>query len=288
MPLDLTPQSLDDDTLAALAPQHLFGLHGKVALVTGAAGGMGQWFASVLAAAGADVVLTDIAAPAEVAGRLDKAGYRTLAIAGDLADERTPDALVHAATDHFGRLDIVVNNAGVNRRQPALDVDLAAWNLISQIDLRAPYQLARAAAKQMISQGSGGSIVNLSSLTNFVGLGNVSVYGMHKAALAQMAKSLAVEWSSHRIRVNCLAPGLILTPLTRSLWDSPVTRQWLLDRIPMRRPGNPGELAGTCLLLASDAGSYITGQTIAIEGGFLAGTDWTRAVDLEGNETTHP
>lgn len=287
MPLDLTPQILDGDALAALAPQNLFGLHGKVALVTGAAGGMGRWFASVLAAAGAEVVLTDIAAPVEVADQLNDAGYRAWAVAGDLADDDTPDALVNATTNHFGRLNIVVNNAGVNRRQPALDVDLAAWSFIAQIDLRAPYQLARAAAQQMIAQNSGGSIISLSSLTNFVGLGNVSVYGMHKAALAQMAKSLSVEWSSHRIRVNCLAPGMILTPLTRSLWDSSVTRQWLLDRIPMRRPGNPSELAGTCLLLASDAGSYITGQTIAIEGGFLAGTDWTRAVDFDGNETTH-
>jgi NAD(P)-dependent dehydrogenase (short-subunit alcohol dehydrogenase family) len=285
MTLDLTPQTLTDDALAALVPQHLFGLHGKVALVTGAAGGMGQWFAAVLAAAGADVVLTDIAPPVEVAGRLEEAGYRAWAVAGDLADEDTPGEIVRAATAQFGRLDVVVNNAGVNRRQPALEVDRAAWELISQIDLRAPFQLARAAAAQMITQGSGGSIINLSSLTNFVGLGNVSVYGMHKAALAQMAKSLAVEWSSHRIRVNCLAPGLILTPLTRGLWDSPVTRQWLLDRIPMRRPGSPSELVGTCLLLASDAGSYITGQTIAIEGGFLAGTDWTRSVDINGIET---
>lgn len=287
MTLNLTPEELDDASLDFLAPGTLFNLTGKVAVVTGASGGIGQWLAAGLALAGAATVISDMEAPTELAATLTKHGAQAWAYAADLTDPQAPDQLVAAAVDQYGAIDIVVNNAGVNRRQPALDVDDDAWNLIAQVDLKAPYDLARAAARVMIDQGRGGAIVNMSSLNNFVGLGNVSVYGMHKAAIAQMAKSLAVEWSSHGIRINAIAPGLILTPLTRGLWESPTTRAWLLDRIPLRRPGSPRELVGMCLLLASDAGSYITGQTLAVEGGFLAGTDWTRSVDLDGRETTN-
>lgn len=288
MSLDLNPRQLSDETILELAPANLFSLKGKTALVTGASGGIGQWLAAALAAAGASVVATDLRAPANFASRLSGLGLNAVAVAGDLANRSTPRCLVRDTVEEFGQIDVVVNNAGVNKRQPALEVDTPSWDLISQINLRAPFDIAREAAQQMISQKTSGSIINMCSLTNSAALGNVSVYGMHKAAISQMGKSLALEWSSHNIRVNCIAPGMILTPLTRSLWDVPVTRQWLLDRIPMRRPGSPSELVGACLLLASHAGSYINGQTLNVEGGFLAGTDWTRTVDDDGNETLAP
>lgn len=288
MSLDLNLRELSDEAILELAPGDLFSLKGKTALVTGASGGIGQWLAAALAAAGASVVATDLRAPIDFTSRLSDLGMNAVAVGGDLANRSTPRCLVRDTVGEFGQIDIVVNNAGVNKRQPALEVDTPSWDLISQINLRAPFDIAREAAQQMIGQGTSGSIINMCSLTNSVALGNVSVYGMYKSAISQMAKSLALEWSSHKIRVNCIAPGMILTPLTRSLWEAPVTRQWLLDRIPMRRPGSPIELVGACLLLASHAGSYINGQTLNVEGGFLAGTDWTRTVDHDGNETSAP
>jgi NAD(P)-dependent dehydrogenase (short-subunit alcohol dehydrogenase family) len=172
-------------------------------------------------------------------------------------------------------LDILVNNAGVNRRERAFDVSRESWDLISTINLRIPYELSRAAARVM-AEGDGGSIIQMGSLNNAVGLAGVTVYGAHKAGLCQLAKSMSVEWAEHKIRVNAICPGHMLTPLTVSLWDDPVRSAWLLERSLWKRPGFPEDLVGCCLLLASNAGSFITGQAIYIEGGWLAGTPWDK------------
>jgi NAD(P)-dependent dehydrogenase (short-subunit alcohol dehydrogenase family) len=146
--------------------------------------------------------------------------------------------------------------------------------MIGALNLRVPFELSRAAAASMARTG-GGSIVHIGSLNTAIGLQGVSVYGAHKAGLCQLAKSMAIEWAHHDIRVNALCPGFMLTPLSKPLWDDPERCGWILERSLLRRPGRPDELVGMCLLLASDAGSFITGQTLYVDGGWLAGTPWT-------------
>jgi NAD(P)-dependent dehydrogenase (short-subunit alcohol dehydrogenase family) len=267
---------LDGAKARALRPETLFDLTGKAAIVTGAAGGIGSWLAAGLAAAGASVLATDrpgesMAATAEA---IRAAGGRCEEFACDLLAPDAVDAIVEAARSRFGRLDVLVNNAGVNRRERIFDVSRESWDFISNVNLRIPYELSRAAARVM-AEGDGGSIIHMGSLNNAIGLEAVSVYGAHKAALCQLAKSMSVEWAEYKIRVNAICPGFILTPLTAvGQWADPVRSKWLLERILWKRPGYPEDLVGLCLLLASNAGAYITGQALYVEGGFLAGTPW--------------
>ena len=268
---------LQAERVGDLRPQALFNLKGKVAVVTGAGGGLGAWLSAGLAAAGAQVLLTDHpqSSTQETADSIRALGSTVQEYACDLMDRNAAKHIVEATLAHFGRVDILVNNAGTNRREPIFEVSEQSWDLISTIDLRVPYELSRAAAKVMATSGEGGSIVHIGSLTNAIGLEGVSVYGAHKAALCQLAKSMAVEWARHRIRVNAICPGFMLTPLSKPLWDDPEKGAWILARSLLRRPGYPEELIGCLLLLASQAGSFITGQTMYVEGGWLAGTPWT-------------
>lgn len=266
----------DVNTIMEYAPLDLYSLRGKVALVTGGAGDIGRNLAAGLGAAGAKILLTDVKAAelAETASVLTAAGIDAAVIEADLLAPETPDRLIQAAVDRFGRLDVLVNNAGVNRRRPIDAVTPEEYDWIMGVDLRVPYFLSRSAARIMSTTG-GGVIVNIGSINVAVGLENVSVYGAAKGGLSQLTKVMAIEWSHLGIRANCLAPGFMLTPLSRALWENPSSRSWLLDRIPMKRPGRPSELVGMCVLLASDAGSYINGQTFFVDGGFLAGSRWT-------------
>jgi len=266
----------DASAIGGLAPSALFSLHGRVALVTGAAGGIGRWLAAGLGAAGAAVVVSDVdtAALAELERTLRDAEIEATAVAADLADETAPDALVDAAVAAFGALHVVVNNAAVNRRGPILDMDGTTWDRIMQLDLRAPYFLSQRAARRMIEQGDGGSIVSISSVNALYGLEQVSVYGPAKAGLSQLMRVMALEWAPHGIRANAIAPGFMDTPLAAPVWADPDVHRWILNRVPAERPGRPDELIGTCLLLASEAGSFITGQTLVVDGGVLAGGRW--------------
>jgi NAD(P)-dependent dehydrogenase (short-subunit alcohol dehydrogenase family) len=263
--------------VARLRPQALFDLSGRVALVTGGTGGLGSWMASGLAAAGAHVLVSDHpgAAPDDVLAAIADAGGSAEALPADLLDADAPQRLIDTAIERHGHVDVLVNNAGVNRREPIFDVTRETWDFIAALNLRVPFELSRAAAAAMARTG-GGSIVHIGSLNNAIGLEGVSVYGAHKAGLCQLAKSMAIEWAEHGIRVNALCPGFMLTPLTKPLWDDPKRGRWLIERSLLRRPGYPGELVGTCLLLASDAGSFITGQAVYVEGGWIAGTPWSR------------
>ena len=271
-----SPPVLDAAAIARLAPSALFSLRGRTALVTGAAGGIGRWLAAGLGAAGAAVVVSDIegAALGDVAAALRAAGIEATAVVADLADETAPDALVDAAVEAFGGLHVVVNNAAVNRRGPILDMDGATWDRITRLDLRAPYFLSQRAARRMIEQGDGGSIVSISSVNAQYGLEQVSVYGPAKAALSQLMRVMALEWAPHGIRANAIAPGFMDTPLAAPVWADPDVHRWILNRVPAERPGRPDELIGACLLLASEAGSFITGQTLVVDGGVLAGGRW--------------
>jgi NAD(P)-dependent dehydrogenase (short-subunit alcohol dehydrogenase family) len=272
-------RTIDAAKIDALRPAALFDLRDKVAVVTGAGGGLGAWFSAGLAAAGAHVMLTDH--PRNPTGPTGAAIRESGGIAHeyecDLLTDHAAENIVAATVAHFGRVDIVVNNAGTNRREPIFEVTRQTWDLISGIDLRVPYELSRAAAKVMAERRTGGSIVHIGSLNNAIGLEGVSVYGAHKAALCQLAKSMAVEWAQYQVRVNALCPGFMLTPLSKPLWDDPQKGEWILERSLLRRPGFPEELVGCLLLLASNAGSFITGQTMYVEGGWLAGTPWSES-----------
>lgn len=280
MSFDLQP--LQTDSVLKLRPEALFSLQGKVAIVTGAGGGLGAWLSAGLAAAGAQVFLTDHprSSTAETAEAIRRAGGTAHQLAADLMEEGVAESIVARAVSTCGHVDILINNAGTNRREPIFEVSRASWDLISSIDLRVPYELSRAAAKVMAAKKTGGSIVQIGSLNNAIGLEGVSVYGAHKAALCQLAKSMAVEWARYQVRVNALCPGFMLTPLSKPLWDDPQKGRWILERSLLRRPGYPEELIGCLLLLASNAGSFITGQTFYVEGGWLAGTPWSESVSV--------
>jgi NAD(P)-dependent dehydrogenase (short-subunit alcohol dehydrogenase family) len=268
---------IDAAKIDSLRPAALFDLKGKVAVVTGAGGGLGAWLSAGLSAAGAQVLLTDHpqSPTGEVAEAIRQSGGTVHEHACDLLKHNAAEDIVAATVARFGRVDVLVNNAGTNRREPIFEVTRQTWDLISSVDLRVPYELSRAAAKLMAERGTGGSIVHIGSLNNAIGLEGVSVYGAHKAALCQLAKSMAVEWTRYNIRVNALCPGFMLTPLSKPLWDDPQKGEWILERSLLRRPGYPEELVGCLLLLASGAGSFITGQTMYVEGGWLAGTPWS-------------
>jgi NAD(P)-dependent dehydrogenase (short-subunit alcohol dehydrogenase family) len=273
---------LDSQKAAELRPETLFTLAGKVAVVTGAGGGIGAWLSAGLAAAGAAVLLTDHPGTptTDTADAIRAAGGKAEELACDLLREDAAELVVEAAMSRLGGIDILVNNAGVNRREPIFEVSRQSWDLIAALNLRVPYELSRAAAKRMAA-GAGGAIVHIGSLTNAIGLQGVSVYGAHKAAICQLAKSMAVEWAGYKIRVNAICPGFMLTPLSKPLWDDPVRGGWILERSLLKRPGYPEELIGCLLLLVSPAGSFITGQSIYVDGGWLAGTPWTPDSDGE-------
>ena len=267
---------LEAAAVAALAPSSLFRLDGKVAVVTGATGGLGQWFSAGLGAAGARLLVTDLEqGPVDaLVALLAEAGVEAAGIAVDLADEDAPERLVTAAIDHFGSVHVLVNNAAVNRRMPILEMDRASWDWIMRIDLRLPYFLSQAAARRMIEQGTGGAIVSVSSLNALYALEQISVYGPAKAGLSQLTKVMALEWAEHDIRANAIAPGFMDTPLAAPIWEDAEMRRWIFNRVPVERPGRPDELVGALLLLASDAGSFLTGQTLHVDGGASAGGRW--------------
>jgi NAD(P)-dependent dehydrogenase (short-subunit alcohol dehydrogenase family) len=272
----VTGLALDPEAVGSLAPASLFSLDGRVAVVTGAAGGIGRWLAAGLGAAGASVLVTDVdeAGLGEARALLEAAGIEAAELAVDLGEDDAPDRVVEAALERFGGLNVLVNNAAVNRRMPIFDMDPETWDRITRIDLRVPYFLSQRAARTMVEQGQGGSIVNISSLNAAYALEQISVYGPAKAGLSQLTRVMALEWSQHGIRANAIAPGFMDTPLAAPIWANPDISRWIHNRVPLERPGRPDELVGACLLLASDAGSFLTGQTLYVDGGALAGGRW--------------
>jgi NAD(P)-dependent dehydrogenase (short-subunit alcohol dehydrogenase family) len=254
----------------------LYSLERRVAIVTGATGGLGRWFAAGLGAAGARVLVTDLEQEPidELVELLAGAGVEAAGVAVDLDDEDAPERLVAAAVERLGGVHVLVNNAAVNRRLPILEMDRATWDWITRIDLRLPYFLSQAAARCMIEQGEGGSIVSISSLNAIYALEQISVYGPAKAGLSQLTKVMALEWAEHGIRANAIAPGFMDTPLAAPIWADDDMHRWILNRVPLERPGVPRELVGACVLLASDAGSFLNGQTLHVDGGASAGGRW--------------
>jgi NAD(P)-dependent dehydrogenase (short-subunit alcohol dehydrogenase family) len=267
--------TLDPAWLDRLAPARLFSLEGRVAIVTGAAGGIGRWLAAGFGLAGAKVLVTDRQRDPsrDLAAALRDAGVDARPLCADLADESAPGRIVGGALEAWGRVDILVNNARIHRRIAMLEVTRELLDTVWRIDFIRAYELSQMAARQMIDQG-GGAIIHVGSVNTAIGLEDVSLMGPAKAALTQLAKTMTVEFAHRGVRTNVLAPGFLDTPANATHWRHPTRAPWILDRTPMARPGHPAEMVGPALLLASDAGSFISGQTIYVDGGFTAGSRW--------------
>ncbi len=250
----------------------LFDLSGKVAIVTGASRGLGQYLARALARAGADLVITSrtIESLQEFGNEIEALGRRVLPLALDVRDQQSIQEMAEAAFAHYGKFDILVNNAGCNVRKPAVDVAWEDWNLVVNTNLRGGFFVAQAVAKKMIPAGYG-RIINIGSVTSVAGYAGITPYGASRGGVKQMTMSLADDWGKHGITVNCLAPGWFKTAQTKVLYDNQEWVDYLIDRIPLKRVGQPNDLDGTVIFLASDASAYMTGQTLLVDGGISTG-----------------
>jgi NAD(P)-dependent dehydrogenase (short-subunit alcohol dehydrogenase family) len=248
----------------------LFRLDGRHALVTGASSGLGRHFATVLADAGARVTVAARRA-AQLAATVDAiaaAGARAHAVRLDVTDAASVAQAFTDAEARFGPVGVLINNAGVTVTRPAIDMAEQDWTSVIDTNLKGAWMVAQHAARRMIHHGTGGCIVNIASILGLRVAGGVATYAISKAGVVQMTKALALEWARHSIRVNALAPGYVETELNDAFFSSDAGKA-LIRRIPQRRLGELRELDGPLLLLASDAGSYMTGDVVAVDGGHL-------------------
>ena len=250
----------------------LFDLTGKVAIVTGTSRGLGQYFGRALARAGADLVITSrkLGALDGFMREVEDLGRKALPLELDVRDFNSIQRMVEAAQAHYGRIDILVNNAGCNVRKPAVDVTWDDWNLVVETNLRGSFFVAQAVAKKMLPRRQG-RIINIGSVTCVFGYAGLTPYTASRGGVKQMTMSLADDWGPHGITVNCLAPGWFKTAQTAVLYENKEWLDYLVDRIPLRRPGQPADLDGAIVFLASDASQYITGQTLLVDGGISTG-----------------
>ena len=246
-----------------------FKLQGKVALVTGASAGLGQAIAIALAEAGADVACHgNTRSPEQTCATVAKLNRQALAVAGDLARPETPRGLIDATLERFGRLDILVNNAGTIRRAPAADYSEEDWTRVIEVNLSAVFRLSQLAGRQMLDQKQG-KIINIASLLSFQGGITVPAYAAAKGGVAQLTKALANEWAGQGINVNAIAPGYMRTDNTRALQEDETRNRQILERIPAGRWGEPSDLAGAAVFLASPASDYLHGHVLVIDGGWM-------------------
>ncbi|MGB0063960.1 MAG: glucose 1-dehydrogenase [Terracidiphilus sp.] len=249
----------------------LFSLEGKVAVVTGGTSGIGLALSLGLADAGADVVATARREQLvnSTAKEIEARGRKTLRIASDVGDRVSLEKLKSAVIEAFGKVDILVNCAGIIKRAPTLDFDEAEWSNILNVNLTGTLRACQVFGRPMLERGYG-RIVNIASLNSFVALNEVAAYAASKAGVASLTRSLAVEWSKKGVTVNAVAPGVFRTDLNAKLLDSSPRGQELLMRTPMGRFGKTEELIGATVYLASDSASFVTGQVLVVDGGFLA------------------
>ena len=248
-----------------------FRLDGRTALVTGASRGLGAAMARALAEAGADVVLhASERANADAARDLARdCGVRAFAVAANLAHRDAPDRLVAEAAAALGHIDILVNNAGIIRRADAVDYSDADWDDVLMVDLSSVFRLCRAVGRGMLARGSG-KIINIASMLTFQGGTRVPAYAAAKGGVAQLTKALANEWAPRGVNVNAIAPGYMRTDNTQALRDDPSRNDAITARIPAGRWGEPDDLAGAVVFLASSASDYVHGYVLAVDGGWLA------------------
>jgi 2-deoxy-D-gluconate 3-dehydrogenase len=249
-------------------------LDGKVAVVTGAGSGIGKAVAVAVAEAGADCVATELPDKLSdldsVCEEIEKAGRKALPLPLALPNMESIDSLVSAAVEKMGRVDILVNNAGINIPMDALEFTEEAWDAVLDINLKGLFFLSQRTAKEMVKQGDGGKIVNVASQNGVVGYYKRAAYCSSKAGVVNLTRVLAVEWAKHKINVNAIGPTFILTPLTQSTFDDPVLREDLLKRIPIGRVGQPEDVVGAVVFLASPAADLVTGHTLLVDGGWTA------------------
>ena len=249
-----------------------FRLDGRVALVTGATRGLGQGIAVALAEAGADVAALDVLDVDETQERVTALGRRCHPLSADLS-QGTPDMgreIVAECVRGLGRIDILVNNAGIIRRSPAIDYPQEDWDPVVAINLTSAFYLAQAAARHFVEQGDGGKIINTASVLSYDGGILVPAYVATKHAIAGLTKALANEWAGLGINVNAIAPSYFETEVTAAIREDPKRREGLLSRLPAGRFGKAEDLAGPAVLLASDAGAYMHGSIVAVDGGWLS------------------
>ena len=246
-------------------------LKGRAAIVTGAGRGIGSAIAKGLAAEGAAVIVNysrSAAKAQQVADDICAAGARAVPVQADVKDLASHERLVSAALDAFGRLDILVNNAGIEFREPFLGSTPETWDLTFGVNLKGAYFLSQAAARVMMRFG-GGKILNISSIHDQVPIRNLSIYSITKGGMKMMTKSLAFELAEHRINVNSLSPGAILTDINREALADPAYRARVIEKIPWKRIGEVQDLAGAAVFLCSAESDYMTGATLYVDGGFL-------------------
>ena len=256
--------------------ERLFDLSGQTAIVTGASRGLGQQFARALAKSGADLILTgrrraDLAA---FSAEIESMGRKAIPLELDVRDQASIERMAAAAESACGQVHILVNNAGCNVRKPALEVTWDDWNLILDTNLRGSFFVAQQIARRMVPHGYG-RIINIGSVTSVFGYAGLAPYGASRGGVRQLTMSLADDWGKHGITVNCLAPGWFHTAQNDVLYQNQAWLDYLVDRIPVKRPGEPRDLDGPIVFLASESSRYITGQTLLVDGGISTGS--TRA-----------
>lgn len=252
----------------------LFQVHDQVVLVSGGSRGIGRAIAEGFSKRGARVVIT---------GRDENTLKKTASeIAGtapvshrvcDVADRPGIERMVASVREEHGRIDVLINVAGVNRRKQALQLTEEDYDFIMDINLKGAWLVSQAVGRHMVESGRG-SQINISSLNNERPVKNVAPYAMSKAAMGHMTRSLAMEWGPRVVRVNAIAPGFVLTDLTQKLWSVPAMSDWVMPNTPLRRLGQPSDMVGAAVFLASEASAWMTGQILYVDGGFTAGYNW--------------
>jgi NAD(P)-dependent dehydrogenase (short-subunit alcohol dehydrogenase family) len=255
----------------------LFSLKNRVALVTGTSRGLGQYMARAIAKAGADLVITSRNRERLVSfeSEIKSLGRRVVSLELDVRNLESIQQMTRAAESAFGHIDILVNNAGCNVRKPAMEVSWDDWNLILETNLRGSFFVAQAVARGMIEQRYG-RIINIGSVTAVAGYAGLGPYGASRGGVRQLTMSLADDWGKYGITVNCLAPGWFRTEQNKVLYEDKEWVEYLCDRIPMKRPGQPRDLDSAVVFLAAESTSYVTGQTLLVDGGISTGA--TRAL----------
>ncbi|TDF93168.1 SDR family NAD(P)-dependent oxidoreductase [Paenibacillus piri] len=249
-----------------------FSLEGRVALITGGCQGLGLVFAKALAEAGAAVAVTsrDEAKAADAARQLrEETGRPALGVAVDVTDSRQVGRMAEETAQALGRIDILINNAGINVRKPILEYDEESWDLVQSTNLKAPFLCAKAVVPYMIKQQYG-RIINMSSMLGTAALAERSAYCSSKGGLIQLTKVMALEWAGHNITANAVCPGPFATDLNKVVMNNPEANQFFLDHLAIKRWGNPDELTGLIIYLASEASSFMTGSSVVIDGGWTA------------------
>jgi 2-deoxy-D-gluconate 3-dehydrogenase len=247
-----------------------FKLDGKAALVTGASAGLGAAIAIALAEAGADVACHgNSRSPEATCEEIGKLGRAAHPVTGDLSKTDAPRAIFEETLERFGRVDILVNNAGTIRRAPAAEFSEEDWSFVLEVNLSSVFRLSQAAGRHMIERGMGGKIINIASLLSFQGGITVPSYSAAKGGVAQLTKALANEWAKSGINVNAIAPGYMRTDNTKALQADETRNRQILERIPAGRWGEPSDLAGAAVFLASAASDYVNGHVLVVDGGWM-------------------